>query len=456
MVAAVGFNNRVTHQIHAGAPGLGPRRPRRPGAPGAAGARLLARAAGRGPPARPRDPGECRAAQGPAAGQPRVVGPASRCGTRCAAPSTPASPIRTARYGTRGGGGHRPRRAAAGRRGAGSDRRLPRRRRRFRCHDVRRRDHDRHHRTVDRWDGDEAARRIEHHVGRDLQFIRINGTLVDELAGLLIHLASKAALMVSVPLVLRPPPYLRRRCPKRPRRRRSGGREVDRLPCPRAAALRRRRAGPRRAAADAEPAAAPGPQRRAPSGRWRAAARRTHGATRTHTALAVAAGAAGGLAGPTAERPGAPGRRHPTRPTGRPRRGRRRPAARRRRRARLTARRRAPEDRWVSSPEDRRGQLGPRVRKAQALLLRVLEAEEPLRGVVGVLAEVDVGVVGRATDPVVTHSVQQREVATLVHQVQPPVELVDVVAADEVTDLCDVTLPTAVPTKSTTSLSGSM
>ena len=45
--------------------------------------------------------------------------------------------------------------------------------------------------TVDRWDGDEAARRIELHVGRDLQFIRINGTLVGGLAGLLIHTAAQ-------------------------------------------------------------------------------------------------------------------------------------------------------------------------------------------------------------------------------------------------------------------------
>jgi uncharacterized membrane-anchored protein YjiN (DUF445 family) len=45
--------------------------------------------------------------------------------------------------------------------------------------------------TVERWDGDEAARRIELHVGRDLQFIRINGTLVGGLAGLLIHTASQ-------------------------------------------------------------------------------------------------------------------------------------------------------------------------------------------------------------------------------------------------------------------------
>ncbi|HYJ66086.1 MAG TPA: DUF445 domain-containing protein [Nocardioidaceae bacterium] len=41
--------------------------------------------------------------------------------------------------------------------------------------------------TVERWDGQEAARRIELHVGRDLQFIRINGTLVGGLVGVLIH-----------------------------------------------------------------------------------------------------------------------------------------------------------------------------------------------------------------------------------------------------------------------------
>ena len=41
--------------------------------------------------------------------------------------------------------------------------------------------------TVNRWDGREAARRIELHVGRDLQFIRINGTIVGGLVGVLIH-----------------------------------------------------------------------------------------------------------------------------------------------------------------------------------------------------------------------------------------------------------------------------
>ena len=41
--------------------------------------------------------------------------------------------------------------------------------------------------TIERWDGREAAERIELHVGRDLQFIRINGTVVGALVGLLIH-----------------------------------------------------------------------------------------------------------------------------------------------------------------------------------------------------------------------------------------------------------------------------
>ncbi|HYQ31955.1 MAG TPA: DUF445 family protein, partial [Lapillicoccus sp.] len=44
--------------------------------------------------------------------------------------------------------------------------------------------------TIERWDGKEAARRIELHVGRDLQFIRINGTIVGGLVGLVIHAVS--------------------------------------------------------------------------------------------------------------------------------------------------------------------------------------------------------------------------------------------------------------------------
>ncbi|EUA03088.1 hypothetical protein I547_1803 [Mycobacterium kansasii 824] len=41
--------------------------------------------------------------------------------------------------------------------------------------------------TIERWDAEEASRRIELHVGRDLQFIRINGTVVGALAGLAIY-----------------------------------------------------------------------------------------------------------------------------------------------------------------------------------------------------------------------------------------------------------------------------
>ena len=41
--------------------------------------------------------------------------------------------------------------------------------------------------TVERWDGDVTAQKMELQVGRDLQFIRINGTLVGGLAGIVIH-----------------------------------------------------------------------------------------------------------------------------------------------------------------------------------------------------------------------------------------------------------------------------
>ena len=41
--------------------------------------------------------------------------------------------------------------------------------------------------TINRWDGKETAERVELFVGRDLQFIRINGTIVGGLVGLVIH-----------------------------------------------------------------------------------------------------------------------------------------------------------------------------------------------------------------------------------------------------------------------------
>ncbi|KAA8889947.1 DUF445 family protein [Nocardia colli] len=45
--------------------------------------------------------------------------------------------------------------------------------------------------TVARWDADEASKKIELQVGRDLQFIRINGTVVGSLAGLVIYTISQ-------------------------------------------------------------------------------------------------------------------------------------------------------------------------------------------------------------------------------------------------------------------------
>lgn len=45
--------------------------------------------------------------------------------------------------------------------------------------------------TIQRWDGDEAADKIELMVGKDLQFIRLNGTIVGALAGLVIYTVSQ-------------------------------------------------------------------------------------------------------------------------------------------------------------------------------------------------------------------------------------------------------------------------
>ena len=41
--------------------------------------------------------------------------------------------------------------------------------------------------TVESWDAQDTSRKVEIQVGRDLQFIRINGTVVGALAGLLIY-----------------------------------------------------------------------------------------------------------------------------------------------------------------------------------------------------------------------------------------------------------------------------
>jgi uncharacterized membrane-anchored protein YjiN (DUF445 family) len=41
--------------------------------------------------------------------------------------------------------------------------------------------------TVDRWDAEDTSRRLELWMGRDLQFVRINGTVVGALVGLILH-----------------------------------------------------------------------------------------------------------------------------------------------------------------------------------------------------------------------------------------------------------------------------
>ncbi|WP_107119939.1 DUF445 domain-containing protein [Streptomyces regalis] len=46
--------------------------------------------------------------------------------------------------------------------------------------------------TVASWDAEHTTKKIEAHIGRDLQFIRINGTVVGSLAGLLIFTVSRA------------------------------------------------------------------------------------------------------------------------------------------------------------------------------------------------------------------------------------------------------------------------
>lgn len=45
--------------------------------------------------------------------------------------------------------------------------------------------------TVERWDADDTSKRIEAQIGPDLQFIRINGTLVGGLAGLVIYTVAR-------------------------------------------------------------------------------------------------------------------------------------------------------------------------------------------------------------------------------------------------------------------------
>jgi uncharacterized membrane-anchored protein YjiN (DUF445 family) len=45
--------------------------------------------------------------------------------------------------------------------------------------------------TVAAWDPEHTSKRVELAIGRDLQFIRINGTLVGGLAGLVLYFVSR-------------------------------------------------------------------------------------------------------------------------------------------------------------------------------------------------------------------------------------------------------------------------
>ena len=51
---------------------------------------------------------------------------------------------------------------------------------------------------VEAWDAHDMSRVLEDHIGRDLQFIRINGTLVGALVGLLLHAATEIATKLPV------------------------------------------------------------------------------------------------------------------------------------------------------------------------------------------------------------------------------------------------------------------
>lgn len=51
--------------------------------------------------------------------------------------------------------------------------------------------------TVRRWDARELSELIELHIGKDLQYIRINGTVVGGAVGLLLFLVSNAGRLWS-------------------------------------------------------------------------------------------------------------------------------------------------------------------------------------------------------------------------------------------------------------------
>ncbi len=50
--------------------------------------------------------------------------------------------------------------------------------------------------TIESWDPEATSERIELQIGRDLQFIRINGTVIGGLVGLLIHTLTVVTAMI--------------------------------------------------------------------------------------------------------------------------------------------------------------------------------------------------------------------------------------------------------------------
>ena len=51
-------------------------------------------------------------------------------------------------------------------------------------------------RTVANWDGKELSDKLELEVGKDLQYIRVNGTLVGGLVGVVIYVLTEWLLVV--------------------------------------------------------------------------------------------------------------------------------------------------------------------------------------------------------------------------------------------------------------------
>ena len=191
------LDDRVSARIHTEVVDLDRRDPRHPRTTRRAGprrwlAQLAARPAARS--GRPQERAERLKAR--LLTQPKVASTSiAHLGRRCGAPcvgSLAGSRRPGAAPGRRGADRHSGSRLMTDEALGGRRRRGARRRRRVRRRPLRPRARDDHlgHREPLGRQGD--RRRIELHVGRDLQFIRINGTVVGGLAGLAIHAVSSA------------------------------------------------------------------------------------------------------------------------------------------------------------------------------------------------------------------------------------------------------------------------